>query len=120
VGFIKSISRNADALMTEAGHEPGRIGSRRVSGTLTYALLRAVMEAVAVARKDRRTLEAAVQVLRRAVTGSAATDPGSTPDSHRRSHASPHLDPALTRASGCGDIARKANHRRDHRSSPQL
>jgi len=38
-----------------------------VAGSLLYALLRAVLEAVAVARNDRRTLEAEVLALRRQV-----------------------------------------------------
>ena len=38
-----------------------------MAGTLLYSLLRAVLEAVAVARTDRRTLEAEVLVLRRQV-----------------------------------------------------
>ncbi len=35
-----------------------------MAGSLLYALLRAVLEAVAVARTDRRTLEAEVLALR--------------------------------------------------------
>ncbi len=38
-----------------------------MAGSLLYALLRAVLEAVAVARTDRRTLESEVLALRRQV-----------------------------------------------------
>jgi hypothetical protein len=106
--------------MREAGHEPGRMGSTACGrNCLIYALLRAVMQAVPVAgrtggrlRPRFRSKGARLQVLQRQIQA--------TPDSHRRSHASPHKDLAPTTGFWLRRHSAHGHYRTDHRSSLQL